>query len=113
MKGEYDQKRNGRGIMDQFKIIFGDNMKHGFIALLGATLAATPIFAAGTQSTVTPLTPGKPAGVRRAQDEDNTKLYLLAGGIAGIAIGVAASQGASSASSPTATTSSTTTSTST
>jgi hypothetical protein len=86
-------------------------MKRGLIVLLGVTLAATPIVAAETQSTGTPLAPGKAAGIRRAQAEDNWTLYLVAGGIAGLAIGVAASQGASSA--PSAAAAATATSTST
>ena len=45
------------------------------------------------------LVAGKPAGIRQAQEIDNTTLYIIAGlAVLGIVIGVAASGGSDSAS---------------
>jgi hypothetical protein len=86
------------------------------IALAAATLLAGQAVAAGTA----PLAPGKPAGIKKAQDSDPNLPWYLVGGaavIAGIAI-LASDNGsnAAAAAAPpttTSTTPSTTTSTST
>jgi hypothetical protein len=74
-------------------------------ALLVATLVVTPLFAA---ENAPPLAPGKPAGTRKAQDEDNTLLYIALGGAAAVGIGLLASGGSdhpAAASTPSTTTS--------
>ena len=56
-------------------------------AILAASLLVTNAFAAET------LTPGKPAGVKKAQMENNNALLIIGGiGLAGLGIGLAASQ---------------------
>ena len=55
-------------------------------AVLAASLLVTNAFAATT------LPPGKPAGVKKAQWENNNALLIVAGvGLAGLGIGLAAS----------------------
>lgn len=59
--------------------------------LLASSLIASSAFAAATSATA-PLAPGKPAGVKQAQQMDNTLLLVLglgvvAGGIALVASG--------------------------
>ena len=55
-------------------------------SLLALTLSTTAVLA----GEVAPLSPGHPAGVKRAQAENNTPLYVLAGTavLAGIAVGI-------------------------
>jgi hypothetical protein len=84
-------------------------MQRAIIAALTATIIATPLFAAETQSSGAKLAPGKPAGIRKAQDQDSIVPYLILGGGLGVAIGLATTEGGSSATSPTATTTATTT----
>ena len=74
-------------------------------AVLATTMIVTSAFAA--TDTVGPLTPGKPAGVQKAQMEDTTLLWVVGAGlvIGGIAL-VASSGGGNST--PTGTTTSTT-----
>jgi len=57
-------------------------------AILATSLLVTNAFAAET------LTPGKPAGVKKAQMDDNRNTLLIISGIglAGLGIGLAASQ---------------------
>ena len=72
-------------------------------AVLATSLMVTSAFAATT------LPAGKPAGVKKAQDMDNSNTLLIIGGIglAGLGIGLAASQnggGPTTSTSPAATT---------
>lgn len=60
----------------------------GTIALVMAFSASNAMAAS-----VSPLPPGKPAGVRQAQDTGNTLLILAGLGIVGAAIALAASSG--------------------
>ena len=55
-------------------------------SLLALALSASAVMA----GEVAPLSPGHPAGVKRAQAENNMPLYVLAGTavLAGIAIGI-------------------------
>ena len=64
-------------------------------ALLATTMIVTSAFAA--TDSVGPLTPGKPAGVQKAQLEDTTLLWIIGAGlvIGGIAL-VASGSGNSS-----------------
>ena len=57
-----------------------------FTSLLALALSTSAVLA----GEVAPLSPGHPAGVKRAQAENNTPLYVLAGTavLAGIAIGI-------------------------
>jgi hypothetical protein len=57
-------------------------MRTFIVAALAASLAATTALAAA------PLAPGKPAGLKKAQDDSNLPLYVLGAGgaIAGIVI---------------------------
>jgi hypothetical protein len=64
--------------MEKLMRIFG-------AAILAASLLATNAFAATT------LTAGKPAGVKKAQEERNTILIIGGVGLAGLGIGLAAS----------------------
>jgi len=73
-------------------------------AILAASLLVTNAFAAET------LTAGKPAGVKKAQMENNAVLIIGGVGLAGIGIGLAAS---SNGGGPTTFTTPTTTSTTT
>ena len=74
-------------------------------AILATSLLVTNAFAAET------LTPGKPAGVKKAQMEGNNALLIIGGiGLAGLGIGLAASQNGGG---PTTSTSPATSSTST
>ena len=54
--------------------------------LLAASLVASGAFAA--ERSIAPLTPGKPAGVQKAQAQTQTLLWVLGGGlvIGGIAL---------------------------
>ena len=55
-------------------------------AIMAASLLATNAFAATT------LTAGKPAGVKKAQMENNNTILIIGGiGLAGVGIGLAAS----------------------
>lgn len=67
-------------------------------AVLAASLVVTNSFAAT-------LPAGKPAGVKKAQIDNNTALIVLGVGLAGLGIGLAASAG--NAGGPTTSTSST------
>ena len=60
-------------------------------ATVAATFFATNLLAAETAS---PLAPGKPAGVTKAQANDNTTLYYVlgAGALGGILLGLSTSQ---------------------
>ena len=55
-------------------------------SLLALALSTSAVLAAD----VKPLSPGHPAGVKRAQAEDNTRLYVLGGAavLAGIAVAI-------------------------
>jgi hypothetical protein len=55
-------------------------------SFLALTLSTSAVLAADTGR----LSPGHPAGVKRAQAENNTPLYVLAGTavLAGIAVGI-------------------------
>lgn len=82
-------------------------MRNFCAAAAALSLLAASAFAA-------PLSPGKPAGVRKAQDQDNTVLYIVGLGVvaAGIAIAVSdndngTSQGTITTTPPTTTTSTT------
>lgn len=71
-------------------------MKPAVALGLSLMLVSTPSFADPAQGL---LPAGKPAGLRPAQQIDNTTLYIIAGlAVLGIVIGVAASGGSSSAS---------------
>jgi hypothetical protein len=76
-------------------------------AVLAASLLVTNAFAATT------LPAGKPAGVKKAQMEDNTLLIIAGVGLAGLGIGLAASAGnaggPTTSTTPTTSTSSTST----
>jgi hypothetical protein len=65
-------------------------------ALLTACLTAGNVLAADAAG---PLAPGKPAGVKKAQVEDNTILYIIGAGavIAGIVLVASNSNGHGSA----------------
>ncbi len=52
-------------------------MRNFVAATVAATLIATSAFAASAGA---PLPSGKAAGVKKAQDQDNTVWYLVAGG---------------------------------
>ena len=54
-------------------------MRNFVAATVAATMIATSAFAA--TATVAPLPSCKAAGVSKAQDEDNTIWYIVAGGI--------------------------------
>ena len=71
-------------------------------AVLAASLLVTNAFAAST------LPSGKPAGVKKAQMDNNTLLIIAGVGLAGVGIALAASAG--NAGGPTTSTSSTSTS---
>ena len=60
-------------------------------ATAAATFFATNLLAA---ETVSPLAPGKPAGVTKAQTNDNTTLYYVlgAGALGGILLGLSTGQ---------------------
>ena len=75
-------------------------------AVLAATLAVTPLFAAENSP---PLSPGKPAGVKKAQDADNNTLWWVLGGAAAAGIIAAAASGGSSYTAPAAVTTATST----
>jgi hypothetical protein len=58
-------------------------------SILSVTLLVSGAMAAGTSG---PLAPGKPAGVRQAQEGNTTALIVIAGIVAtGLAIGLATS----------------------
>jgi hypothetical protein len=86
--------------MEKLMRIFG-------AAILAASLLVTNAFAA------TSLTAGKPAGVKKAQENNNTILIVGGVGLAGLGIALAASSnggGPTNFTSPTTTTTTTTTS---
>jgi hypothetical protein len=88
--------------MEKLMRIFG-------AAILAASLLVTNAFAATT------LSSGKPAGVKKAQDQRNTVLIIGGVGLAGLGIALAASSnggGPTTFTSPTTTTTTTTTTTS-
>lgn len=61
-------------------------MRNLVAAALSVTLMASSAFAAGE---VGPLTPGKPAGVKQAQEVDTTALLVIGGIVAvGAIIGI-------------------------
>ena len=57
-------------------------------AAAAVMLASSALAGEAVDGSKGPLAPGKPAGVRKAQDQDNTVLYLVGGGlvIAGIVL---------------------------
>ncbi len=54
---------------------------------LSFCLSSTPLFAAPAQGWVPPLAPGKPAGLKQAQDDSRTLIDLA--GIAAVTVGIA------------------------
>jgi hypothetical protein len=90
-------------------------MRRGFIAAItAATVVVTPLLAAETIKS--PLAPGKPAGVRKAQVSDGEWTLLAIGGaalVAGLVIAGDNSSGVSITPSTAGSTTSTSTSTST
>ncbi|MBC8036358.1 MAG: hypothetical protein H7X89_03985 [Rhizobiales bacterium] len=78
-----------------------------FSSLLALALSTSAVLAAD----VGPLSPGAPAGVKRAQENGNTLLYVAGGAavIAGIALAVSQDDDASPTPAPPATTTTTTT----
>jgi hypothetical protein len=81
--------------------------------LLSSFLALALSTSAALAGDVGPLSPGVPAGVKRAQESDNTLLYVLlgAGAIAGIAIAASSGGGGAAAPASGGTTTTTTTTT--
>jgi hypothetical protein len=79
--------------------------------LLSSFLALTLCTSAALAADVGPLSPGAPAGVKRAQENGNTILYIALGAaaIAGIAIAVSGDDDAAPTPAPPATTTTTTT----
>jgi len=77
--------------------------------LLCSFLALTLTASAALAADVGPLSPGAPAGVKRAQENGNTLLYVALGAaaIAGIAIAVSQDDDAAPTPAPPATTTST------
>jgi hypothetical protein len=75
-------------------------------AILAASLLVTNAFAAET------LSAGKPAGVKKAQEDNRNTIMIISGiGLAGLGIGLAASSnggGPTTSTSPTTTTTTTT-----
>ena len=64
-------------------------------AVLATSLLVTNVFAA-------PLPAGKPAGVKKAQEDNTNMIMIISGiGLAGLGIGLAASNGGGSISSST------------
>jgi hypothetical protein len=85
-------------------------MKAFCVLTLVLTLAlATP---AAVASTAVPLAPGKPAGLRQAQLEDDNGIWIVAGA-ALVGIGIALAVADNNSSSPVATTPATTSTTTT
>jgi hypothetical protein len=84
--------------MEKLMRIFG-------AAILAASLLVTNAFAA------TSLTAGKPAGVKKAQENSNTILIVGGVGLAGLGIALAASSNGGGPTSFTSTTTTTTTTT--
>jgi len=81
-------------------------MRNFVAATVAATLIATSAFAA----TDAPLPSGKPAGITKAQDNDNNTIwYIVAGGLVIAGIALVASNGNSTLVTGTATTTTTTT----
>jgi len=66
-------------------------------ALIAIALSSTLLVSSALAADVTPLAPGKPAGVKHAQMEMSTTTWVLlgAGAITAIAIGVASSSNGS------------------
>ena len=77
--------------------------------LLSSFLALTLFSSAAFAADVGPLSPGAPAGVKRAQMSGNTLLYVAlgAGAIAGIAVAASSGGGSAPAPAPVATTTTT------
>jgi hypothetical protein len=93
---------------------------HGKLVSVGGTIMKT-IYAAAAVSVAllagqalaadtAPLAPGKPAGIKKAQDDPNLPYYLVGGAGAIAVIAVLASDNGSSATTPTQTTTTTGTS---
>ena len=78
--------------------------------ILGAAILATSLFVTNAFAAAT-LPTGKPAGVKKAQMDNNTILIIAGVGLAGIGIALAASAG--NAGGPTASTTPTTSTSST
>ena len=78
-------------------------------AAAAAMLVSSALAGEAVDGNMGPLAPGKPAGVKKAQDQDNAVLYLVGGGlvIAGIVL-VATADGEKVPTPATTTTSSTT-----
>jgi hypothetical protein len=77
--------------------------------LLSSFLALTLATSTALAADVGPLSPGAPAGVKRAQTSDNTILYIAGGAaiIAGIAIAASSGDDAAPTPAPPTTTTST------
>ena len=76
--------------------------------LISCCLALALSASAAMAGDLAPLTPGHPAGVKRAALEGNTPLYIGLGVAAAVGIGLAASSGNDAAPTPTPTTTATT-----
>ena len=68
--------------------------------LLIAALSASLFVSTAVSAADSTLAPGKPAGVRVAQEHDNTLLFVGLAVAAAVIIGVAASSGSSSTPAP-------------
>ena len=79
--------------------------------LLSSFLALALSTSAALAGDVGPLSPGAPAGVKRAQASDNTVLYVLLGAAVVAGIAVAASSGSDASPTPAAPTTTTSTGT--
>lgn len=90
-------------------------MKSVFAIVTAASLLGTSAFVTGVMAGPAPghaLAPGKPAGVRKAQDtNDNTMIYIIGAGIVAAGIAIAASGDSDSNLTPGSVTTSTTTKT--
>jgi hypothetical protein len=84
-------------------------MRDVCVALAAMALLAAPALADGAG----PLAPGKPAGAAKAQDRDNTVLYVIGAGAIVAGIALLASDNGSNAGSSSSTTTNTSTSTTT
>ena len=84
---------------------------------IGAAIMASALIFTGTVASaadMAPLAPGKPAGIKKAQDVDTSMLlWIVGGGLVVGGIALAASQGSSKAPTPATTPPTTTTTTTT
>ena len=91
-------------------------MKSVFATIAAASLLGTSAFVTGVMADPAAghaaLAPGKPAGVRKAQDtNDNTMIYIIGAGIVAAGIAIAASGDSDSNLTPGSVTTATTTKT--